>query len=54
MKITWDEAKAEEVKAEHGVDFAQIIDVFSDILIQLSSLTRRIQPMKRRDMRSSD
>jgi len=30
VRITWDETKAEKVKAEHGVDFAQIIDIFSD------------------------
>jgi uncharacterized DUF497 family protein len=30
MRVTWDEDKAAEVKREHHVDFARIIDIFSD------------------------
>lgn len=30
MRFTWDEDKAAAVKGEHHVDFARLIDVFSD------------------------
>jgi uncharacterized protein len=30
VRYTWDEEKAEQVLKEHGISFAQIIDIFSD------------------------
>jgi hypothetical protein len=30
VKFTWDEEKAEAVREDHRVDFARLIDVFSD------------------------
>jgi uncharacterized DUF497 family protein len=30
VRFTWDGEKAEEVKREHGVEFAGLIDVFGD------------------------
>lgn len=30
VRFTWDEDKAAAVREEHGVDFARVIDVFSD------------------------
>ena len=30
VKYTWDEDKAAAVRKDHGVDFARIIDIFSD------------------------
>lgn len=30
MKYTWDESKSEQVKREHGIDFAQVINIFED------------------------
>lgn len=30
VRFTWDEDKAESVSEEHGVEFARIIDIFSD------------------------
>ena len=30
MRYTWDESKAEQVKRERGVEFAQIINIFED------------------------
>jgi uncharacterized DUF497 family protein len=31
MRFTWDEDKAIAVKKDHGIDFARIIDVFTDL-----------------------
>lgn len=30
MRFTWDEDKAKAVARQHGVDFAHLIDIFSD------------------------
>lgn len=30
MNYTWDESKAEKVKREHSIEFAQITDIFED------------------------
>lgn len=30
MRYTWNEEKAEQVRNDHGIDFARIIDIFGD------------------------
>lgn len=30
MKYTWDESKAKQVRREHSIDFAQVINIFED------------------------
>ena len=32
VKFSWDEEKADEVEREHQVEFARIIEIFSDLL----------------------
>ena len=31
MEYTWDERKAEKVKAEHKVEFEKIVEIFEDV-----------------------